>query len=230
MRPLRRCFQRRGYSPRGLRTLHRVLVPIARSGGTSSLSGTRSSRLPLLRFFAPPALPAQSVHLFTRTSRRLPRTTTDSSSERRGFASPASFHPRRFTRPRRLPPLCTLPTSPPAHTPGVSHPPGDFPSRRGLPCHQCRLPLMAFAVLPPADSGLDPRVRGVTSRLQGIARRVDRLRQLSVSRPLGLDPSWASLLRTASLPRPPVARRSEGSAAPSRVQTVKEQQLVVGRH
>lgn len=123
----------------------------------SSLSGIRLLGLPLLRSLAPPALQTHSVHLVTRCPCRKPRTTSNSCPVRRGIASPASFHPRRFTRPRWVAPLCALPTSPPAHTHGVLSP------SRGSP-------VPSRAELSPARPA-PPGVSRLTSRRQRGTRR-----------------------------------------------------------
>ena len=127
---------------------------------------------------------------------------------RRGLSSPAKFHPRRFARPRRLAPLRTLPTSPPTHTPGVSCPPGDLPSRRGRRCHQLRLP--------PLDVSRSTSRRQRGTRRFVVARCASRglLVGSTVSASFRFPVHWGStppglLLWDCPAPPTPVARHQE---------------------
>ncbi len=198
VRPLRLCCQNRGYSPHGLRTLHRAPGPIARSGPRRSPVGVAVDQTSSPEVSSPLQRSQYKASTFSlRTiafGRKRPLTPAPSAT--------GLLHPLRSTL-------------------AVSHDLGGL--LRSVPCRRLRrLTLLGFTALqgfsrlvedgavtssvipswrfplhlPPTVG--DPKVHGVTLRLQGIALRVDRRRQLQVSRPLGLDPSWALSCGTAS--------------------------------
>jgi hypothetical protein len=160
--------------------------------------GWLRSPAPLMRFFAPPA-------------------SLLGASTQRGFASAATFRPRRFSRPRRLSPLRTLPGSPRVPLMGflpyrvTPVPPCDPAVTGGPSPHDLAsaAPAVASSCLsgPPSSEELFDLTTSVD--LQGVSRRVDRIRLLSVSRPQGPTPSWVFLLGTSL----PVADQVSSSAS-----------------
>jgi len=112
----------------------------------------------------------------------------------------ATFHPRRFTRPRRLNPLRPLPKSPSNTTRGVFSLQGS-PDSLGTAPSPTLPPLMTFLATAPAFTG--------TSCLASLPRRVsrvlllrlDRIRQLLVAHSSGTVRPLGFLLCRTSLPQ-----------------------------
>ncbi len=113
-----------------------------------SSKATSSSQAPLLRF-----RPLQRSKIQTSTNR--------------GFASPASFHLRRFSRPWRFAPSESVPSVSPGHVHGVPCPAGVFPQPpEQRPLDLC-FPSWRFCwTFPLSTGGLR---RGSSPHLQGFA-------------------------------------------------------------
>ena len=198
--PLRSCCQKRGYSPHGLQPLHRAPGLIARFDPHRTPAGhavDQTSSHEILSSLQRSQLKASTFSLLTLADRRKRPPTPVLSAA--GLPHPlrsilAVSHDLdgllRFVPCRRLRRLTLL---------GFSHPSGTSRPAEDDAVTSSVFHLMAFLVSPPTDSG-EPEGSWLTLRLQGLARRVDRRRQFPVSRLLGLDPSWASSCRTASLP------------------------------
>lgn len=229
MRPLRFRFRNRGYSPRRLPPFHRALRLIARpelrllpvgnsAAQTSSLEVSRPSSAPNTQ-----RLPFHPTHSPAAASdnRLLLRASRDCLSR---YVPPSPFHTTSMA--------CSA--ARPADVSADSRSWGLMPSRGS--------PVSSRA--PPSPAGPVPHgVSRRTSHRQWGTRRSVVLRcasrellvESTVSASFRFPFRWGSTppgLLTCGLPRfpDPGCPESKGAAAPSRVQIVKEQQLVVKEH
>jgi hypothetical protein len=158
------------------------------------VGGRRSD--PLMRSVAPSAHQVRSVH-------------------QRGFASAASFRPRRFSRPRRFAPPRTVPGSPRVTLLGFLALQGNsrLAERPRRYRHRRSSLTLPPQLLPSQGQRRSEELRRPAAAvcLRGITRRVDRIRPPTVSERWGTDPllgfscGTSHLSTTPPLPPPPAS-------------------------